>query len=69
VDLADEDYDPTDREVAKDKILDADKEYQGILYQDEGSVPYSDLHGLDSNMADIPDGAPENATDLVREFY
>jgi 2-oxoglutarate ferredoxin oxidoreductase subunit beta len=69
VDLDDEDHDPTDRDAAKEKILDADKEYQGILYQNEESVPYSELHGLDSNMADIPDGAPEGAMDLVREFY
>jgi 2-oxoglutarate ferredoxin oxidoreductase subunit beta len=69
VDLDEEDHDPTDRDAAKEKILDADKEYQGILYQNEESVPYSDLHGLDSNMAEIPDGAPEGAMDLVREFY
>jgi len=69
VDLADEDHDPTDRDAAKDKILDADKEYQGILYQNEQSVPYSELHGLDGNMSEIPDGAPDGATDLVREFY
>jgi hypothetical protein len=29
----------TDREAAKTKILDADKEYQGVLYQNEESVP------------------------------
>ncbi|ERH04680.1 MAG: hypothetical protein J07HR59_01817, partial [Halorubrum sp. J07HR59] len=26
-------------------------------------------HGIDADMSDIPDGAPEDATDLVREFY
>jgi 2-oxoglutarate ferredoxin oxidoreductase subunit beta len=70
VDLSEEDdYDPTDREQAKEAILDADKEYMGVLYQNEDSVPYSEQHGLDSNMADIPEGAPEDAMDLVREFY
>jgi 2-oxoglutarate ferredoxin oxidoreductase subunit beta len=69
VDLAEEDHDPSDRDAAKEKILDADKEYQGVIYQSENSVPYSDLHGLDENMAEIPDGAPEDAMDLVREFY
>ncbi len=70
VDVADDDdYDPTDREQAKDAILDADKEYMGILYQDEESVPYNERHGVGANKADIPDGAPEGAMDLVREFY
>ena len=49
--------------------MDDDTEYQGVIYQDEKSVPYNERHGLDENMADIPDGAPEDATDLVREFY
>jgi len=70
VDLSEEeDYDPTDREQAKETILDADKEYMGVLYKDEDSVPYSERHGLDSDMSEIPDGAPEDAMDLVREFY
>ena len=68
VDLDDEDHDPTDRDAAREKITN-DTEYQGVVYQDEDSVPYNERHGLDSNMADIPDGAPEDATDLVREFY
>ena len=69
VDLAETDHDPHDRDGAKEKILDASKEYMGILYQDEESVPYGEKHGLTSNMADIGDGAPEDAMDLVREFY
>jgi 2-oxoglutarate ferredoxin oxidoreductase subunit beta len=69
VDLAETDHDPHDRDGAKEKILDASKEYMGILYQDEESVPYGEKHGLTSNMADIEDGAPEDAMDLVREFY
>ncbi|EMA47486.1 2-oxoglutarate ferredoxin oxidoreductase subunit beta [Halococcus morrhuae DSM 1307] len=68
VDVDDEDHDPTDRDAAREKITN-DTEYQGVIYQDEDSVPYNERHGLDSNMADIPDGAPEDATDLVREFY
>ncbi|EMA49706.1 2-oxoacid:ferredoxin oxidoreductase subunit beta [Halococcus thailandensis] len=68
VDVEDEDHDPTDRDAAREKITN-DTEYQGVIYQDEDSVPYNERHGLDSNMADIPDGAPEDATDLVREFY
>jgi 2-oxoglutarate ferredoxin oxidoreductase subunit beta len=69
VDLAEEGHDRNDYDAAKDAILDADKEYQGVIYQDDESVPYGDVHGLDENMADLPDGAPEGATDLVREFY
>ena len=69
VDLDEEDHDPSDRDAAEAKIMDDDTEYQGVIYQDEKSVPYNERHGLDENMADIPDGAPEDATDLVREFY
>jgi 2-oxoglutarate ferredoxin oxidoreductase subunit beta len=69
VDLAETDHDPSDRDQAKEKILDSSKEYMGILYQDENSVPYEEKHGLTSNMADIGDGAPDDAMDLVREFY
>jgi 2-oxoglutarate ferredoxin oxidoreductase subunit beta len=69
VDLDEEDHDPNDRDAAQAKIMDEDTEYQGVIYQNDESVPYNERHGLDSNMADIPDGAPEDATDLVREFY
>ncbi len=69
VDLEDEDHDSTDRDAAAERITDSEKEYQGVIYKNEESVPYNERHGLDQNMADIPDGAPENATDLVREFY
>ncbi|MFB6150324.1 MAG: thiamine pyrophosphate-dependent enzyme, partial [Haloarculaceae archaeon] len=69
VDLADADHDPTDREAAKQKILEGDTEYMGVLYRDENSVPWEEEEGLEGSMADIPDGAPEGATDLVREFY
>jgi len=41
----------------------------GVLYQDEESVPYEKRQGLEDSMAEIPDGAPEGAMDLVREFY
>ena len=69
VDLAETDHDPQDRDQAKEKILDASKEYMGILYQDENSVPYGEKHGLTANMSEIPSGAPDGAMDLVREFY
>lgn len=69
IDLKDEGHDPTDRDKAKEVILGSDKEFQGIVYRDDNSVPYSQRHGLDADMSAIPDGAPENATDLVREFY
>jgi 2-oxoglutarate ferredoxin oxidoreductase subunit beta len=69
VDLAEADHDPTDHDAAKDVILDSDKEYQGVIYQNEASVPYNERHGVDEDMSDIPDGAPPDATDLVREFY
>ena len=69
VDLDEEDHDSSDRDAAEAKIMDDDTEYQGVIYQDDESVPYNERHGLDENMADIPDGAPEDATDLVREFY
>ena len=69
VDLKEEGHDPTDREAAKQKILEGDKEYMGVIYQDDESVPFNERQGFDENMADIPDGAPEDAMDLVREFY
>jgi 2-oxoglutarate ferredoxin oxidoreductase subunit beta len=69
VDLADADHDPTDYDDARSRILEPDTEYQGVVYRDPDSVPYRDRHGVDGNMADVPDGAPEGATDLVREFY
>ena len=69
VDLEEADHDPHDREAAKQKILEGDKEYMGVLYQNKNSVSWEDQEGLDQNMADIPDGAPADAMDLVREFY
>ncbi|PSQ41000.1 2-oxoacid ferredoxin oxidoreductase [Halobacteriales archaeon SW_12_71_31] len=63
------DHDPADFDQATERILDPDHEYQGVLYQDPDSVPYGDSHGLGADMSSIPDGAPEDATDLVREFY
>jgi len=69
VDVEDTDHDRTDYDAAKDLILDMDKEYQGVLYQNERADSYEQAHGLSENMAEIPDGAPEDATDLVREFY
>jgi len=69
VDLKESDHDPSDKEeAAKDVIFDDDTEHQGIIYQDEESVPYHERHGVDEDMSVIPDGAPEGATDLVREF-
>ncbi|MEF8857228.1 MAG: 2-oxoacid:ferredoxin oxidoreductase subunit beta, partial [Haloplanus sp.] len=69
VDLADTDHDPTDYEDARSRILDPGTEYQGVLYRNDDSVPYGERHGVDADMSDIPDGAPEDAMDLVREFY
>ena len=69
VDLDETDHDPNDYDDAKEKILDADKEYQGVIYQDESSVGFEEREGITESMADIPEGAPEDAMDLVREFY
>ncbi|MFB6102996.1 MAG: 2-oxoacid:ferredoxin oxidoreductase subunit beta [Haloplanus sp.] len=69
VDLGDTDHDPTSYEDARSRILDPGKEYQGVLYRNEDSVPYGQRHGVDANMSDIPEGAPDDAMDLVREFY
>jgi 2-oxoglutarate ferredoxin oxidoreductase subunit beta len=71
VDLGAEDteHDPTDREAAKSVITDRETEYMGVLYQDPDSVAYGERMGIEGSMADIPDGAPADATDLVREFY
>jgi 2-oxoglutarate ferredoxin oxidoreductase subunit beta len=68
-DLNETDHDRFDRDQAKDKILESDKEYMGVLYQDENSVPFEEREGIEGSMAEIPDGAPEGAMDLVREFY
>jgi len=40
-----------------------------VIYQNEHSVPWEEREGLEAPMSDIPDGAPEDAMDLVREFY
>ena len=71
VDVGDEEFnhDPTDYDTAKDLVLDRKKEYQGVIYRNEDSVGYGKREGVDEPMIDIPDGAPENAMDLVREFY
>ncbi|MFC7204228.1 2-oxoacid:ferredoxin oxidoreductase subunit beta [Haloferax namakaokahaiae] len=69
VDLADTDHDPTDYEAAKTKILDSSKEYEGVIYKDEGSTSYEEKFGVTENMADIDTTPPEDAMDLVREFY
>jgi len=69
VDLDETDHDPTDRDQARDRILSGDREQLGVIYKDEGSVPFGERMGLGANMSDIPDGAPADATDLVREFY
>jgi 2-oxoglutarate ferredoxin oxidoreductase subunit beta len=69
VDVGETDHDPTDLEAAQDVILDPEKEYQGVLYQNEQAQPYGAEHNLTENMAEIPDGAPDDAMDLVREFY
>ncbi len=69
VDVEDTDHDPSDKDEALDRITDGSTEYTGVIYQDPDSKSYEQREGLDSNMADIPDGAPEDAMDLVREFY
>ncbi|WP_331235993.1 2-oxoacid:ferredoxin oxidoreductase subunit beta [Natronorarus salvus] len=69
VDLEEEGHDPTDYEAAREKIMDFDTVYTGVLYQDESSVGYEKRLGLSESMADVPEGAPDGADDLVREFY
>ena len=71
VDVGDEEFghDPTAYDDAKDLILDREKEYQGVIYQDESSVGYEKREGVEEPMTEIPDGAPDDAMDLVREFY
>jgi 2-oxoglutarate ferredoxin oxidoreductase subunit beta len=69
VDLEDTDHDTSSFDQAKDRILESEKEYIGVLYQEEDSTPYEQREGIEGSMAEIPDGAPEDATDLVREFY
>ena len=71
VDVGDEefDHDRTDYDAAKDLIMDRDKEYQGVIYQDESSIGFETREGVTEPMTDIPDGAPDDAMDLVREFY
>ena len=71
VDVTDEefDHDRTDYDAAKDLIMDRDKEYQGVIYQNDDSVGFETREGVEAPMTSIPDGAPEDAMDLVREFY
>jgi len=68
-DLTETDHDSHDYDDAKKKIVDGDKEYIGVIYQDDDSVPFEQREGLDENMTEIPDGPPDDAMDLVREFY
>ncbi|PSQ34558.1 2-oxoacid ferredoxin oxidoreductase [Halobacteriales archaeon SW_10_66_29] len=69
VDVSETDHDSNDKDAARDLITDGSTEYVGVLYRDEASVPYEEREGIEGSMADIPDGAPEDAMDLVREFY
>jgi len=69
VDVGETDHDPTDYDDAKELILDRETEYQGVIYRDEESVGFETREGISESMAEIPDGAPEGAMDLVREFY
>ncbi len=69
VDLGETDHDRHDKQEAREKITDSSTEYTGVIYQDDESVPWEEREGLTENMAEIPDGAPEGAMDLVREFY
>ncbi|MEF8774499.1 MAG: 2-oxoacid:ferredoxin oxidoreductase subunit beta, partial [Halobacteriales archaeon] len=69
VDLEQAGHDPTDYDAAKEAILDADKEYQGVFYRDEDADSYGEAHDLAGERVEIGDGAPEGAMDLVREFY
>jgi 2-oxoglutarate ferredoxin oxidoreductase subunit beta len=68
-DLGEDDHDPTDYDAAKDKILDRNKEYQGVIYQNEDSVGFEKREGITAPMNDIGDKPPDDAMDLVREFY
>jgi 2-oxoglutarate ferredoxin oxidoreductase subunit beta len=69
VDLQEDDHDPTDRDAAEEVVLSGDKEYQGVIYQNENSVPFEQQEGIEAPMTTVSDGAPEGAMDLVREFY
>ena len=70
VDLGtDESYDPTDYEEAVQRILEGDKEYMGILYEDPTVPSYSESHGLKTDMTDLEDWPPASVNDLVQEFY
>ena len=69
VDVGETDHDPNNKDAARDLITDGSTEYVGVLYRYEDSVPYEQREGIEGNMAEIPDGAPEGAMDLVREFY
>ena len=69
VDLAEEDHDPTDKQAATEKVIDGEKEYMGVIYRDDDSIPFGTREGVEQPMNDLPDGAPEDGMDLVREFY
>lgn len=69
VDVTDTNHDVTDIESTREKVSDPTKEYIGILYQDPESTSWEQKQGITDPMYDIPDGAPDGAMDLVREFY
>ena len=68
VDLAETDHDPSDEATAKEKIMDFETVYEGVIYQDPDSVSYDSRLGLSDSMADLPDGAPDGMDQLVEEF-
>jgi 2-oxoglutarate ferredoxin oxidoreductase subunit beta len=65
----DDDFDRTDYDQAKEKILDRDAEYIGILYEDEDRSSYAEAHDVTANMADIEASPPDGVQDLVDGFY
>lgn len=68
VDLYETDHDPTDYEDAKAKIMDFETTYEGIIYQDEESVPYERRQGLSEPMWELPERPPDGIDSLIEEF-
>ncbi|AKH97243.1 2-oxoacid:ferredoxin oxidoreductase subunit beta [Halanaeroarchaeum sulfurireducens] len=70
VDLGeDEDFDRTDYDQAKEKILDRDGEYVGVIYEDDSRDPYEVRQGVNEPKVDVGEKPPEVVNELLDEFY
>ncbi len=64
----DTDHDPADRDRPKTRFS-TRRRSTGRPVSGRRLRPFEEREGVEGSMAEIPDGAPDDAMDLVREFY